>query len=199
MFRFNNLVPIRSRISLVGRDSIFRFLAVATVLIAIVHFYSSYSDVIIPPSRWSWQSGSLNSNGCLVPNNTQIVITVKTGATEALEKIPTQLRTALRCAPHVYFFSDMNQTIGATKIHDALDTIPNDVKEGNTDFDIYRKQYELQDPDLINSTLRDFRDPRFPDSRASWTLDKYKNIHIVEKSKSIEEVFSVILLHLDYP
>lgn len=115
-----------------------------------------------------------------------VVITVKTGATEANIKVPPLLRTSLRCAPHVYVFSDMAQKIGDLEIYDALDTIPESVKEGNADFDIYRKQQELGDPAMIIEELHDFRNPNYPGDLAAWSLDKYKNLHIVEKSWALK-------------
>ena len=41
------------------------------------------------------------------------MVAVKTGATEALEKIPALMQTSLRCAKTVLFFSDLEQDIGS--------------------------------------------------------------------------------------
>lgn len=114
----------------------------------------------------------------------RVVIVVKTGATEAIEKLPTQLVTALRCVParNMLHFSDMAQTIGEIEVHDALDAVPAQAMAENPDFDIYRKQQELKDPALIVSTLKTMRSPTDAGSYAAWTLDKYKNIYILEKS-----------------
>jgi hypothetical protein len=114
--------------------------------------------------------------------NERIVITVYTGTTEILEKVPTQIRTSLLCAPNVYIFSDMGHEIGVHQVFDALDTVSASVMDGNTDFDIYRKQQELGDPVKVTSFLKGIRDPRLPDYLAAWTLDKYKKFYIVEKA-----------------
>jgi hypothetical protein len=53
--------------------------------------------------------------------------------------------------------------------------------EGNSDFDIYRKQLELQDPVRVAEFLKGMKDPRSSDTLAAWTLDKYKKLHILEK------------------
>jgi hypothetical protein len=116
----------------------------------------------------------------------KVVITVKTGATEASQRIPIQLRTTLRCAPHVYIFSDMAQKIGDIEIFDALDETADEIKKGNTDFDIYRKQQELKDPELITSQLKSMKSPPGSNDLAAWTLDKYKNLHILEKSWALK-------------
>lgn len=116
----------------------------------------------------------------------RVVVTVKTGATEASVKIPSQLQTFLRCAPHVLIFSDMEADIGSTHLYDALDAIPDSVKEKNSDFDLYRKQKELNDSTKIATLLGDMKDPRRPSDLAAWTLDKYKNLHIVEKAWAMQ-------------
>ena len=71
-----------------------------------------------------------------------MLLTIKTGATEASEEIPTQMRTSLRCIPlaNTVFFYDMRQQLGQVQLLDALEAIPAGIKEGNSDFDIYRKQ-----------------------------------------------------------
>lgn len=129
-----------------------------------------------PPSY----QGKQDNGPCAgLEGSDRIVVAIKTGATEANLKIPAQLRTSLRCAPNVHIFSDMEQTIGNHTVHDALKSVSIDVKDGNRDFDLYREQQELKDPEKIIETLRDMKSPGSSDL-AAWTLDKYKNIHIVE-------------------
>jgi hypothetical protein len=111
----------------------------------------------------------------------RIVITVNTGATEVLERVPTQLRTSLLCAPNVYIYSDLGHTLGDHQVYNALDTTPASVMEGNSDFDIYRKQLELEDPVRVAEFLKGMKDPQSPGTLAAWTLDKYKKLHILEK------------------
>lgn len=47
-------------------------------------------------------------------------MSVKTGATEAAAKVPTQMQTALRCVKNVFLFSDLEQDIGEYHLYDAL-------------------------------------------------------------------------------
>lgn len=116
----------------------------------------------------------------------RVLVTVKTGATEANLKIPIQLSTSLRCAPNVLIFSDMVQEIGDHHVYDALENIPDEVTANNSDFDIYRMQQELKDPQKVIEQLSSMRDPRMPEDLAAWTLDKYKNIHIVEEAWKLQ-------------
>ncbi|KAK0111531.1 hypothetical protein ONS95_001885 [Cadophora gregata] len=175
----------------VFRSTGLRFLVVAVVLFLGVTQFALSSERWQIIQRKPKVTTTNNSQHPLCSNLTgfdRIAITVRTGATEAAEKVPVQLRTSLRCVPveNILWFSDMNQDVGSHKLHDALDTIEPSVRDGNSDFDIYRKQQELQDPILIASQLRTMKDPSDSENLAAWKLDKYKNIHIVEKSWALK-------------
>jgi hypothetical protein len=110
-----------------------------------------------------------------------IAIAVKTGATEAVEKIPMLMHTTLRCAQNVMIFSDLEQNIAGHQLHDALADIPQAAMDGNSDFDFYWKLKESKKYGQIEKMLRGVHDPRIKHDLASWTLDKYKQLHILEK------------------
>ncbi|KAI5928180.1 hypothetical protein F4810DRAFT_647354 [Camillea tinctor] len=113
------------------------------------------------------------------PNTSNILVVVKTGATESYAKIPTQLMTNLRCVDDFLIFSDMRQRIAVFDIYDSLDTVKSEARDENADFDLYRQQQTcLIDQDSCNSAHDNGR------SRG-WTLDKYKNIHIAEKTYAL--------------
>jgi len=64
---------------------------------------------------------STTSDSCPASTSAQrIVVSIKTGATEAAVKIPTQMQTTLRCVKNVFLFSDLEQDIGEYHLHDAL-------------------------------------------------------------------------------
>jgi hypothetical protein len=126
----------------------------------------------------------------------RIVITLNTGATEILERVPTLLKTSLLCAPNVYIFSDLAHTLGDRQVYDSLDTVPAEVMKGNRDFDLYRKQLELKDPVKVAEFLKGMKDPRNPDTAAAWTLDKYKKLHIIEKAWDLQPEMDWYL-HID--
>lgn len=181
-------MPIRLRSYVAGHRFIFFALLISALVVLHFHLPSvkiarqrPLSADVVPQIDKAHPSSSDDICGTSSRLG-RMVITVKTGATEASKKIPTQLRTSLRCAPHVFVFSDMEEDIGNTHVFDALETIPDYLKDGNPDFDIYRKQKELHDSAKITALLKDMKDPRRPDDLAAWTLDKYKNLHIVERS-----------------
>jgi hypothetical protein len=107
--------------------------------------------------------------------DSDVVIVVKTGATEALNRIPTLLLTFLSCAKDdVLIFSDMEQEIGGFHVYDALEDVVGEAKTVNSDFELYelQKQIKLFGEDV--STLSK--------AKEAWALDKYKNIHTAQKA-----------------
>lgn len=109
------------------------------------------------------------------PDTSRVLLVMKTGASESYNRIPTQLMTNLKCLPEFLIFGDKEQEIAGYRIHDSLDTILPRAKEGNSDFDLYNRQQLCPiDVDKCN---------KHSDSASEgWALDKYKNIHIAEKT-----------------
>lgn len=109
------------------------------------------------------------------PDTSGILLVMKTGASEAYKRLPTQLMTALKCLPDFLIFSDMDQHIAGYHIYDSLDTVLFEAKDGNSDFDLYRRQRACA-VDLESCNKQG--DP----ASEGWNLDKYKNTHMAEKT-----------------
>jgi hypothetical protein len=109
------------------------------------------------------------------PDTSKVLLVMKTGASEAFARVPTQLMTMLKCLPDFLIFSDLDQNIAGQEIHDSLSSVLFEAQEGNSDFDLYRRQkWCLVDQDNCNK--------RGNPSTEGWNLDKYKNVHIAEKA-----------------
>lgn len=110
------------------------------------------------------------------PDTSNILLIMKTGATESYDKLPVQLMTALKCLPDFLLFSDLDQHIGGYHVRDSLETVLDEAMEDNGDFDLYRLQQQCavdQDNCVKNIEGAD---------SAGWNLDKYKNVHMAEKA-----------------
>lgn len=113
------------------------------------------------------------------PDTSNILLVMKTGASEAYGKIPTQLLTNLRClADEDYLiFSDMAQEVAGFMIQDSLDTVLPEAMTGNKDFDLYNRQKTCSvDQETCN------KNSGANTASQGWALDKYKNIHMAEKA-----------------
>lgn len=115
----------------------------------------------------------------------EIVVVVKTGATEAYEKVPTQLLTLLQCSENLLLFSDLEQDIGPFHLHDSLATMSPDAMN-NTDFAFYRalKAYQAEGRDVQPlGKMKDMRETsQTAGHNAAWALDKYKFLYITERA-----------------
>jgi Fringe-like len=109
------------------------------------------------------------------PDTSGILLIMKTGATESYDKVPTQLMTMLKCLPDFLIFSDMDQHVAGYHVRDSLDTVSSEAVDGNSDFDLYRRQRACPVDQDNCSKLGD-------KATEGWNLDKYKNIHIAEKA-----------------
>jgi hypothetical protein len=107
---------------------------------------------------------------------------VKTGATEALERIPSLMQTSLRCAQHILLFSDLAQDIGEYHIHNALDSVSTSIIKNNPDFKFYRGLKALWEEKGDISAMKGATAPDDSSQNAAWNLDKYKFLHVMEKS-----------------
>ena len=129
-----------------------------------------------------------NSESCPVsPSAENVVVSIKTGASEAADKIPALMQTSLRCVKNTFIFSDLEQDIGDYHLYDALDTVSASIVNTNSDFEFYQKQRELWRSKQNLDALKDAKNPKDPAGKpAAWILDKYKFIHVLEKTWALK-------------
>ena len=115
------------------------------------------------------------SGGCDdFPNTKDILVVMKTGATEAYDKLPIHFMTTLRCVNDSILFSDMEMDMAGHHLIDTLDEVADDIKKDNGDFDLYRLLQEYQQL---------HEDPRpLKEGANGWNLDKYKFVHMLLKT-----------------
>ncbi|PBP25808.1 hypothetical protein BUE80_DR003251, partial [Diplocarpon rosae] len=157
----------------------------ASLLIFGYLLYQPRNDHTLPTKIIPDESDTLNPT-VVVPPEERIVVSVKTGASEAAERIPSQRQTCLRDVKHVLSFSDLEQDVGEYHLFDALDTVPRSVTDNNADFEFYSKQQELWKSSRNLTSLRGAKHPESPSDLAAWTLDKYKNVHMLEKTWALK-------------
>ncbi|KAL3487161.1 hypothetical protein BJX62DRAFT_10508 [Aspergillus germanicus] len=118
-----------------------------------------------------------------LPGIEDVLVVMKTGVTEALDKVPIHLKTTLRCIPNYIIYSDFEEDIEGVTIHDAFRNVSPAVKESVADFQIYnrlqkrgREGLESQDfADEANSAIGKPNNP-------GWKLDKWKFLPMVREA-----------------
>lgn len=110
----------------------------------------------------------------------KVVVVMRTGATEAYTKLPTQLLTTLRCFEKDEFllYSDLEDTVAQFKIENILQKVPEAFMSANHDFEVYRQLQAYKAGGLEMGTFPvEMSDQVHP---KTWTLDKYKFMHMLE-------------------
>lgn len=118
-----------------------------------------------------------------LPGIEDILVVLKTGVTEALDKLPVHFQTTLRCVPNYVIFSDFEETIGGVQVHDVLRSVDSSVKETILDFDIYNRLREFGRDGLRSVDLRD--EPNSATGKPNnpgWKLDKWKFLPMINES-----------------
>ncbi|KIA75921.1 hypothetical protein HK57_00282 [Aspergillus ustus] len=118
-----------------------------------------------------------------LPGIEDVLVVMKTGVTEALDKVPIHFKTTLRCIPNYIIYSDFEEDIEGVTIHDAFRNVSPAVKESVADFQIYnrlqkrgREGLESQDfADEANSAIGKPNNP-------GWKLDKWKFLPMVREA-----------------
>ncbi|KAK7537830.1 hypothetical protein IWX50DRAFT_618364 [Phyllosticta citricarpa] len=107
-----------------------------------------------------------------------VLVIMKTGATEARRKVPVHFDTTFRCIPNYVIYSDMEERINNVPVHDALANFSATIKATNQDFHFYYRQHKLRAEgqnlsELVTSTAGRDR---------AWNLDKWKFLPLLEKA-----------------
>lgn len=108
------------------------------------------------------------------PDTSDILLIMKTGATEAYDKLPIHFMTTVQCVKDVILFSDMEMQMGKYHLIDSLDGIADSVKHDDEAFLLYDKLKEVE---------RLGEDPRpLKEGYSGWNLDKYKFLPMMKKT-----------------
>ncbi|KAL4800549.1 hypothetical protein BDV19DRAFT_72364 [Aspergillus venezuelensis] len=171
-----------------------RIAVVATVLSLFLVYHFTYGS--IPSTTTTTSPSSAHNNAhpsssqvsqiptCPpLPGIEDILVIMKTGVTEALEKVPVHFQTTLRCIPNYVIYSDFEEKIGDVQIHDAFRNVDPLVKQNNPDFQIYnrltkRGREGLESHDFADEANSAIGKPNNP----GWKLDKWKFLPMVKEA-----------------
>lgn len=106
-----------------------------------------------------------------------IVVVMRTGATEIRDKLPVHFNTTFRCYPDTIIFSDYAEVFEGHQVHDALASVSDEVKQSNADFQHYLRLQQLGRQGLHDDELhRESYEsgPVGKNDNPGWRLDKWK-------------------------
>jgi len=125
----------------------------------------SEEDIHREDTEQSTPQTALSQHCSEVPGADNVLVLLKTGATELYQKLPTHFVTTFTCVPNFMVFSDLEQTFADYPIHDAIAPISKHFREHHEDFELYRKIRQYQEEGQDMSKLK---------GDGGWNLDKWK-------------------------
>ncbi|KAF2853650.1 glycosyltransferase family 31 protein [Plenodomus tracheiphilus IPT5] len=114
-----------------------------------------------------------------------VLVVLRTGATEALEKVPVHLRTTLQCVPHVTIVSDMEEQIEGHAVHDMLKDVSEETKRNHDDFKLYNHLQKhgrsgLPSQPVLTSLSGSSKGDYMQTDKPGWALDKWKFLPMID-------------------
>ncbi|KAL4783882.1 hypothetical protein BJX76DRAFT_348233 [Aspergillus varians] len=138
-----------------------------------------------------WQMG----NTILAPNDysptpcayliemDKVLVILKTGATEALDKVPIHFETTLRCVQHYVIFSDYEEDILGVHTQNVLRSVSEGTTQTNPDFEIYNRLRTYGRGGLIAEDWNDDKNgPHGKPGNPGWKLDKWKFVPMIDEA-----------------
>lgn len=110
-----------------------------------------------------------------------ILVVLRTGATEAPEKLPVHFNTTLRCVPNYVIYSDYEEEIQGRKIHDVLNEVSDEFKHSAPEFKLYDNLKNGGRSSLL-PTEHSGSGPSGSPENPSWKLDKFKFLPMVDRA-----------------
>lgn len=140
-----------------------------------------------------------------LPGAEDIVVVMRTGATEIQDKLPIHFQTTFRCYQDVIIFSDYAETFMGHEVHDVLEPMEEQLKESNKDFQIYRrlKQYgrESLSEDELSGKASFEGSKSGKGDNPGWKLDKWKFLPMMNETLRLrpDKKFYVFVESDSYP
>lgn len=150
---------------------------IGAVTLSTVLYVSSWSSTRVqwgavgsfrPVSTGEHRTEDVDSSDaeCLdMPGADEVMVVLRTGATEMYDKLPIHLMTTLKCIPNYVVVADLEAKVGDIAVHDAIASVSQQTRDKYGDFDLYRD---------IQQWYHKGQDMRKLPSDHAWTLDKWK-------------------------
>ena len=121
-----------------------------------------------------------------LPGAEDVVVIMRTGATEIQDKLPIHFNTTFRCYQDLLVFSDYEEVFQGHQVHDVLANVDQNLKETNRDFEIYLR---LQDhgrealhEDELSGKASFEGSKSGKNDNAGWRLDKWKFLPMMRET-----------------
>jgi hypothetical protein len=115
-----------------------------------------------------------------------VLVVMRTGATEIKDKLPAHLNTTFRCYNDYIILSDYEEEFEGHQVHDLLANVEDDVKNTHPDFALWRRLQANGRDSLDDSELSGAISPESGSvgktANEGWRLDKWKFLPMAAKT-----------------
>lgn len=184
------LLPVRS---LYSRGRCWILLVAPFLSLVVLHLllrsYTRVNSTLLKdflPDDSSTDNGTAG-HGCRpLPGMEDVLVVLKTGVTEALDKVPVHLQTTLRCVPHYVVISDFEEKVSGVWTRDVLRNVTHDVKQTVPEFDIYNRVQKSGRGGLSQADFGDdYNGPFGRINNPGWRLDKWKFLPMIDVALAV--------------
>lgn len=116
-----------------------------------------------------------------------VLVVLRTGATESREKLPVHFRTTLRCVPHFVVFSDLDETVEGHEVRDVLGGVSDRTRKEHEDFKLYHQLQKhgkrgLQSQQVFTAQSGSYKGDYLQTENRGWRLDKWKFLPMIDQA-----------------
>lgn len=152
---------------------------------SIFNFYTKASTLFSSAHRprSATQHGDVNCPSNDLAND--VLIVLRTGATESRDKVPVHFRTTLRCVPNFVVVSDYTEVLDGIAVQDVLGDVSATTKRSHPDFKLYHHLQEHGRKGLPKHTVAtglsgSYKGDYMQTDDDGWKLDKWKFLPMID-------------------
>ncbi|KAL6706368.1 hypothetical protein ACN47E_005474 [Coniothyrium glycines] len=166
------------------RAFLYRFLLCGIVSVSVVNIFTKATS-----SSFS-QQAPIHQQGetfvCPASGLAEdVLVVLRTGATESLEKVPVHFQTTLSCVPSYMIVSDMKEKIDGCVVHDVLAGVSEEIRTQHEDFKLYNHLQKhgrsgLKTDGVITGLSGSVKGEYLRTENDGWRLDKWKFLPMID-------------------
>ncbi|EUC46730.1 glycosyltransferase family 31 protein [Bipolaris oryzae ATCC 44560] len=170
------------------RNLICRLLFCAIVSVSVLNIFTKASTPRLHhPAKASSHHDSSDIFCPRSPLAKDVLVVLRTGATESLEKVPVHFRTTLQCVPHYVIHSDLDEEIEGHAVHDVLKGVSDKTKQESDDFKHYHQLQKhgrrgVPQQQVMTSLSGSSQGDYMRTDNAGWQLDKWKFLPMIDQA-----------------
>ncbi|KAI1329645.1 glycosyltransferase family 31 protein [Xylariaceae sp. FL0255] len=160
-------------------------LLLASALLSLAYLFIRRTPGSLAPRQTSVLQTQAHDDSVICPKSPlkddDVFVIIRTGATEAREKLPSHFKTVLTCVPDFIIYSDMDEVVDGHRIYDVLDEVNKTIKSIAPEFEFY-DHLQARGLEGLNIQTSSGSGPQGSMENPGWRLDKWKFLPMVDKA-----------------